>query len=322
MPCKSKFNWLKTLSLLIFVSFARIFAHKVSLRCRQRYAKSAYISGLPGTERLGKMAVLNPEFTVDVSQQIVERADKRIQNSLDLLRAHLERCHQKTPESAAVADDLSEILVLLNELSELRHTRKVPEIAEKIEQIIEKAHQFRANHKKFAPDNIYNEILSAINFCKEQIERVERFKRIHKTLEAPSELPKDIEAYLETITESLEDLAGILDEDSDFFGKEALVILRELSFIILKKSESELTNKESRRDTKRTKLWQRQKFAAYFMLSRTQEIDPFIHTSKEMETLSPWDTPPPPTESMKKTIAIMKKRMGQSNSWSVRPLNG
>lgn len=262
------------------------------------------------------MAVLEEKITEEVNQQVIERVDKRIQDPLDSLRLFLKRCHTQNSTSAAKADDLTRILRLINELSSLQQKREIRKIINKLEEIVRCIRQFRNDHKDQVPDEIVSEAESALEFCKEEVSKYDKFIKAIDSIRDSNKLPKNSRAAYEMVAEGFEELSEIIDKDYYLLPKSVLKILVEISFSVLEQVEEKVSVSE-RKDKLRIRI----RNAAYFILRRIEEVEPNIALNQAIELIkeegnpSIWDNPPKPTEALIKAVETFKKSFNPNDSW-------
>ena len=249
---------------LLFVTFLGFIVYCFALPCNQEQsAGHANISCARNKEALSMVSVLDNEL----QEKLGERVDRWIQDPLEALRLHLESCHKQEPKSAVIADDMTRILTLINEVSELRKSRDVSKIIEKLEKIVDQIISFRGEHNEYVSDEIFEEVKKAISFCKEEVKKTERIKQIGKNIDIVGKLPSNREGF-EIFLETIEDLAEIVDDDIDFFPKESLKTFFELSISILEKTHNKIENSAIKE-----KLRRRVRYVSHFVIQKISEID-------------------------------------------------
>jgi hypothetical protein len=241
----------------------------------------------------------------EVSQGIIERIDSHINYSLDLLRSYLEKCYQQEPNSTAIASNIAAILKLIDETHTFQEEKNIIEICNKIEEIINKVNYWpHLSEEEFK--NVFDEVQNALDFCKHEIAKIDNIVNLHKNILRPRKPDESNIDLFEKSVEYFEELAELLDQNPELFRQGFIQIINCISA-----SGQRAISEEIKDSQEQDKLRQRLRNAIYFILNRIPEIYPFAIKPGKIENPA-WDNPPPASEAMKKTLAMMRR----DNLWT------
>jgi len=207
---------------------------------------------------------------------LVEKAIKiklrnTIHNSLDLIRDDinkLEVLFQKNSPHAVIADDITRIQRLVDELNECQITRNINLIVDKLEEIFAHIKRFNKKHQESISNEIFVRLGEAIDFCKQELQRFNAIEEACKALQSCEMLSENSSKnLLEIWSNSLELFAEFLEEDPAFFSDELLKDLNKLSKVVL-----DVTAKSNYTTSKRKLIYRRRiRLAANLLVHLTEQ---------------------------------------------------
>jgi len=241
----------------------------------------------------------------EVSQGIIERIDSHINYSLDLLRSYLEKCYQQEPNSTAIASNMAVILKLIDEIHTFQEEKNIVEIHKRIEEIINKFNYLpHLSEEEFK--NVFNKVRNALEFCQHEIAKIDNIVNLYENILRPKKPDESNIDLFQKWVEYFEELAEVLDQNPELFRQGFIQIINGISA-----SGQRAISEEIKDSQKQDKLRQRLRNAIYFILNRIPEIYPFAIKPGKIENPA-WDNPPPASEAMKKTLAMMRR----DNLWT------
>jgi len=245
----------------------------------------------------------------EVSQGIIERIDSHINYSLYLLRSYLEKCYQQEPNSTAIASSMARILKLIDDqIHTFQEEKNILEIHKPIKAIIEIINELqylpRLSEEEFK--NVFDKVQNTLDFFEYEIAKIDNIVNLHENILKPRK-PDEINIDLfEKLVEYFEELAELLDQNPEFFRQNFMHIINGISA-----SRQRAISEEIKDSQEQDKLRRRLRNAIYFILNRIPEIYPFAIKPGKIENPA-WDNPPPASEAMKKTLAMMRR----DNLWT------
>lgn len=253
--------------------------------------------------------ILDKEWQEKLINEVNQGIIEGINDSLDLLRSYLEKCYQQEPNSTAIADHIATILKLIDDqIHTFEEEKNIFEIHKPIKAIIKITQELqylpRLSEEEFK--NVFDKLQNALDFCEYEIAKIDNIVNLHENILRPKKPDESNIDLFQKWVEYFEELAEVLDQNPELFHQGFIQIINGISA-----SGQRAISEEIKDSQKKDKLRQRLRNAIYFILNRIPEIYPFAIKPGKIENPA-WDNPPPASEAMKKTLAMM----GRDNLWT------